>query len=214
MNLVEIAYPTGALTPDDRALVAAHVIEGLVGEGAHEGTVPEETMAGARATTHVGFRDLATWTTGDGPWDPSTPPPVWITMTVPEAWREEAAPHLIGRLRSAVRRLDNEHGWRRPRGFLWINIVGIADGSIGIDGKPASAAAVIDFITAEFRAKLEAGTADVPDGVTIDPICQMHVKLGPDAITLEHDGQVVGFCATACRAAYAREHGIDLRRLG
>lgn len=42
------------------------------------------------------------------------------------------------------------------------------------------------------------------------PICGMRVRLGPDAITLEHEGQTLGFCATGCLAAYARNHHLSL----
>lgn len=211
MNLIEIAHPAGALGADDHAALAKEITDGLVGDGVTaEEEVPEATLRRARRMTHVGFRELADWHTGDGPWDPATAPPLWVTMSVPEAWRDEMARHVIGWLRRAVRRLDHEHGWERPGGDLWINLVGVADGSIGLNGKPATSDDVLAYLTEEFRAAYDAGEIELPEGVVIDPMCGMQVKLGPRAITLEHDGETVGFCAEACRAGYARKEGLPV----
>lgn len=209
MNLIEIRCPVGALDADDRAGLAGDVIEGLVGDGMSD-EVPEETLRRARAMTHLGFRDLDGWTTGDGPWRTGAAPPLWITVTVPDRWREEMSRHVIGWLRRAVRKLDARHGWERSVGDLWINLTGVGDGSIGLDGKPATADDVVAVMTEEFRTKLDAGVIDLPEGVVIDPMCGMKVKLGPRAITLEHDGDTMGFCARNCRDAYARREGIPV----
>jgi YHS domain-containing protein len=119
----------------------------------------------------------------------------------------------IGAVRRGVRRLDRMHGWQRADGALWVNVVGIADGSIGMDGKPSTADEVVGHMTAEYRAQTDAGGTESPElaeGVVIDPMCGMHVRLGLGAMTLEHDGRTMGFCASACRAAYAREHGLPV----
>lgn len=169
-------------------------------------------MRRARAMTHVGFRELATWTTGDGPWKPGRTPPLWITLTVPEQWREEMSRTVIGLVRRGVRRLDRSHGWERADSSLWINVTGISNGSIGLGGKAQAADDVVAYMTAEFRARHEPSQSpDLPDGVVIDPMCGMQVRLDVGTFTLEHDGRSLGFCAAACRAAYAREHGLSLR---
>lgn len=209
MNLIEIRCPVGALDADDRAAFAGDITVGLVGDQMAD-DVPEETLGRARAMTHVGFRELDGWTTGEGPWQVGTTPPLWITMTVPDQWRDEMARHVIGWLRRAVRRLDARHGWQRSVGDLWINLTGVADGSIGLDGKPATADDVVAVMSEEFRARVDAGEIDLPDGVVIDPMCGMKVKLGRGAITLEHGGTTMGFCAWSCRAAYARREGIPV----
>jgi YHS domain-containing protein len=207
MFLIDIACPRNSLSEDDRRAVAAAMCEVLVGA---EHGVSGETMRRARAMTHVGFRELESWTTGDGPWTPGNVPPLWVTLTVPEAWRAEMSRTAIGAVRRSVRSLDRDHGWQRAEGDLWVNILGIADGSIGMDGKPGTADDVVAQMTAGFRAKHSADSPDLPAGVVIDPMCGMHVKLGPAAITLEHNGQTMGFCAAACRGSYAREHGLPL----
>jgi YHS domain-containing protein len=208
MFLIDVACPRGSLSEHDRRGLADDVCEVLV--GAEEGA-SAATMRRARAMTHVGFRELESWTTGDGPWSPGKVPPLWVTLTVPEAWRAEMSRTAIGAVRRGVRRLDRAHEWQREEGDLWVNIVGIADGSIGMDGKPSTADQVVGHMTAAFRAQDEAEErADLPDGVVIDPMCGMHVRLVSGALTLEHDGRTFGFCAAACRAAYAREHGLPV----
>lgn len=207
MFLIEIAHPRDALTEQDRRALAGDVCEILV--GAEEG-VAEETMRRARAMTHIGFRALDGWTTGDGPWTPGEAPPLWVTFTVPEAWRGEMSRTAIGVVRRGVHRLDRAHDWQRATGSLWVNVVGVLDGSIGMDGKAGTADDIVAHMTAEFRARFDPDDADVAEGVVIDPMCGMHVRLGPDAIVLEHDGRTVGFCAAACRTAYAREHGLPI----
>jgi YHS domain-containing protein len=207
MNLIEIRCPKNALGAEDRAALTGDITAALVGDQM-EDAVPEETLSRARAMTHVGFCELGDWTTGHGPWQTDAAVPLWITMTLPDLWRDEMARHVIGRLRRAVRRLDARHGWKRAPGDLWINIVGVADGSIGLDGKPATADDVVALMSEEYRAKADAGELDLPAGVVIDPMCGMRVRLRPDAITLEHAGTTLGFCARNCRDAYARREGI------
>ncbi len=73
-------------------------------------------MRRVRTMAHLGFRELLDWTTGDGPWRPPAAPPLWLTITVPESWRDETARHTIGWIRRAIRRLDDRRGWQRVRG--------------------------------------------------------------------------------------------------
>lgn len=211
MNLIEISIPRDSLTPDDRSGLATAIAAAVLGEGSAEvATAPEETMRRARAMTHVGFVQVDGWTTGSGPWQGSGAPPLRVTVTVPEQWREQMAGHVVRAVRGAVRRLDRTHGWRREPADLWVVVVGVADGSIGLGGEPSTADDVLSFMTEEFRARLRAGEVTVPDGVVLDPVCGMRVRLGRRALTLQHDGRTVGFCAPGCRDAYAREHGLPV----
>lgn len=207
MHLIEIRCPAGSLDPADRAALADDVVHGLVGDQM-VGDVPEETLRRAQTLTHVAFAELDGWTTGAGRWQQGDAPLLWITVTVPEMWRAEMSPYVIGWLRTAVRQLDDRRGWQRSSGDLWINVTGVADRSIGLDGRPATADDVLAVMTEEFRARTEDAAADLPEGVVIDPMCGMRVRLGKGAITLEHNGVVLGFCAQNCRDAYARQEGI------
>ncbi|CAM3124615.1 hypothetical protein [Tsukamurella hominis] len=209
MFLIEIAHPAGAFGDDDRGLLADRILDPLLGAG----HAPEETMMRAALATHIAFHELEGWRTGGGPPAPGAAPPVIVTVTVPEEWREDGgARHFIGIVRAAVRRLDRERGWERDLGTLWVRVDGVPDGCIGLDGKPASAADVLDFITEVYRASVTEGrTPEIPDGKLLDPTCGMFVTDGPDAIVLEHDGVRVGFCARGCQEAYAREHRLTER---
>src|SRR5699024_9080249 len=82
----------------------------------------------------------------------------------------------------------------RTGGDLWINVVGITDGCIGLNGKPATADDVLEYLTEEFRATLDAGR-ELPEGVLLDPTCGMQVRENRGTLTLDHDGQRFGFCA-------------------
>ena len=206
MFLIEIRVPRHALDDDDRRTLAAEITDGIAG-GHGAATVPEATMRRARRMMHIGFAPLDGWHTGDGPWEGA--PPLWVTLTVPDAWRPEVSATMTGMVRRAVAHLDARHGWHRPGGDLWINTVGIADGSLGLDGTASTADEVVSYMTEEFRSAVPDG-AELPDGVVIDPMCGMQVRLGPRAITLEHDGTTLGFCAHACRSAYAHQEGIPL----
>jgi len=201
MNLIEVAHPVGALTPRDQADLAHDIVTGISGPSEN---VPESTLRRARAMTHVGFKELTGWVTGDLPWTPGATAPVWVTFTVPEAWREEMSRCVIGVARRAVRRLDRARGWDRPFGSLWINLVGVADGSIGLDGKQADADDVVATMTEEFRATLANGEIPVSEGALLDPMCGMLVKDVRGAIVVEHEGERIGFCAESCRDAWLR----------
>lgn len=203
MFLIEIACPAGALADGDRVALTKSISSALL---LRQDTA-EETMRRARAMTHLAFRELTGWATGDGPLSPEAAPPLWVTVTVPEQWRNDVAGHVIGYVRAAVRRVDRRHGWRRTGGDLWINVVGIADGCIGLDGRAATADDVLDHMTEEFRAALDTGR-EVPDGQPVDPICGMRTSQGPRAIIVEHNGTIVSFCSDGCRAAYRRQHGL------
>lgn len=206
MNLVEISCPRGAMSDGERARMAASIMAGTVGE---TDMAPEATMKRARRMAHVAFRELEGWVTGDGPLAPDAPPPFVVTVTVPEAWRSEVSRQFTGVIRAAIRRYDADRGYSRDGGDVWINTVGILDGSIGLNGTASTAANVLAYMTEEFRA-LGKQPVDVPEGTLIDPICGMHVRLVPRAITLDHDGTTIGFCSLGCRAAYARQHGLEI----
>lgn len=68
MILVEIAHPAGMVTDEDRDLVAWRILDVLL-DASH---APEETMRSARAMTHLAFRELEGWHTGNG-----LPGPTW-----------------------------------------------------------------------------------------------------------------------------------------
>src|ERR1700730_4734345 len=109
MNLIEITHPAGALDDAARAQVAQQIITGMLGTE----EIPPETLRRWRRMSHVLFHEAQGWTTGDGPLPDQVPPPYIVTITVPEAWREEMSRHGIGVVRAALRRQDNQRGFAR-----------------------------------------------------------------------------------------------------
>lgn len=203
MLLIEIAYPTGRLDDRDRVLLCESILDLFLAPEGHA----EETNQRAREATHIAFRELQGWTTGLGAPPDGAAPPMIITLTVPEVWRHEAGGTFIGLLRTAVRRLDDDRSWERARGSLWVRVDGVPDGGFGLDGFPATADDVLDFLTEDFReAQANGMVAPAPAGKLIDPICGMTVHDGRGSIIVEHDGSRVGFCAPGCRDAYLRKH--------
>jgi YHS domain-containing protein len=209
MMLVEVAHPSGALDAADQASIADRILRSLVPEG----HAPEATMRRARAMAHVRFSACETWTTGDGPVGEGGPTFV-VTLSVPEPWRAEMSGYAVGAITDALRAHDVAHAIDRDEqiGWCWVKVVGVADGSIGLDGTAVTAEDVVLLMTEEHRlaaAEGERPLDSLPDGVVLDPVCGMQVRLGPDAITLEHEGATVGFCADGCRRAFARLEGIE-----
>jgi hypothetical protein len=202
MFLIQIACPAGFLDPDDQERIARDIPRRMK---MVPGAAPGETFERARRMLHVAFHEATTWCTGDGPVDDGQPPPFVVTVTLPEAWREEFSSHGISAIGAALEAFDTERGFVRPGGDVWVNVVGVADGSIGLNGSATDAIGVVNYMTEGYRAAAPAVPAS-PDGVVLDPICGMRVALGPRAITLQHGEDILGFCSTGCRAAYADTH--------
>ena len=203
MLLMEIAHPTGSLDERDRDQLSGAFLDLFLEAPGHT----EESLGRVRSATHVAFRELRGWRTGDGPPQEGTAPPMIITLTLPQAWQGESAAPMIGLLRTAVRRLDDDRGWVRPRGSLWIKVEGVPDGSIGLDGRPATASDVLAFLSEDARAARENGTAaPVPEGRLPDPVCGMTVADGKGALVVEDRGERLGFCSRVCRDTYVGEH--------
>ncbi|APX32143.1 hypothetical protein BH708_04730 [Brachybacterium sp. P6-10-X1] len=205
MILIEISCPVGRYDDTDRRAI----IEQICSVVLTDDHAPPETMHRARQMAHLGFRDLTDWHTGDGPANPEEAPPVIASVTVPRAWQDDMARPMIGAVKAALRRVDTRHGWQREPGSLWVLINGVPDGSIGMDGASSTADDVLDALISDYRAAVENGRNDpVPDGHLVDPICGMLVRRGPRALTIETDGETLGFCALGCRDAYARRHAL------
>lgn len=204
MNLIEIVHPEGTLDPARRKAIAGAVVSNLL----RAPEAPASALERAGRMTHVWFREGRDWTTGDGPLAASSDSgiPIVVTVTVPEAWREELSARAIGAVRGALADagIAAEDG-EEPA--LWVNVVGIEEGSIGMAGRPTRTADIVRHLTAEVDVAAE---RELPDGIAIDPVCGMKVRLGPAAVTIDHDGRTVAFCAHGCRDVYAEDHGIDL----
>ncbi|MGH3500607.1 MAG: hypothetical protein ACRDQA_06880 [Nocardioidaceae bacterium] len=202
MNLIELTYPAGALDETQRQAIADAIVSHLLAGP----DAPREAIERAGRATHVWFHAATTWTTGAGPVQSETAFPLVVTITVPDAWRDELAPHAIGAVRAALVRHvpaivnGSEAG-------LWINVLGVRDGCIGLNGKPTTSTDIVRYLTHDLTLPDD---SDLRDGVLIDPVCGMHVHLGKGTISLDHDGHTIAFCATGCRNVYAQDHNITI----
>lgn len=205
MILIEISSPAGRFDHRDRSTIVEQIWSFIL----NADHAPTETMQRARQMSHLGFRELAEWHTGDGPADSEGAPPVIASVTVPRAWQEDTARPMIGAVKAAIRRVDNDHEWTRSPGSLWVLVNGVPDGSIGMDGKSSTAEDVLQALISDYQAAVREGRkVAAPDGHLVDPMCGMFVRPGPGAITLEHHGETLGFCASGCRDAYRAEHAL------
>lgn len=198
MNLIDITYPAGTLEPAGQSAIAESIIANLLVEP----NAPAEAIRRAGLITHVWFHEAQAWTTGAGAYRDG-PTPFAVTITVPEAWREEISRHAISAVRVAL--AQHVPGAVTDEGNVWINVVGVADGSIGMNGKAAHSSDIVRLLTKGLDIP---EPIDLPVGVVIDPVCGMQVHLGKGAITLQHNGRSLGFCATGCRDVYANDHNL------
>jgi YHS domain-containing protein len=202
MNLIEITYPEGTLDDTQRQAIARDAMSALLVEP----DAPPQAVERAGHLTHVWFHPALTWTTRPERGQDNTSTPFVVTITVPEAWREELAPRAIAAVRTALTRHITATA-QNNSGAIWTNVIGVHDGSIGMNGKPSTSTDIVRYLTRDVQPP---NAKDLADGEVIDPVCGMRVYLGPHAHTLTHNGQTIGFCASGCRAVYAEDHNIPI----
>lgn len=202
MNLIEITCPEGTLDETQRQAIAHDVVSTLLVEP----DAPPQALERAGHLTHVWFRAASTWTTGAGRDRDRASTPFVVTITVPEVWREELSRRAIGAVRTALTRHVTTAA-RDRTGAVWINVVGVHEGSIGMNGRPSTSTDIVRYLTQDVAPP---DAEDLPDGEAIDPVCGMRVHLGPHAHTLTHNGRTIGFCASGCRAVYAEDHNLTI----
>ncbi|WP_026151708.1 YHS domain-containing protein [Streptomyces prunicolor] len=214
MILIELFVPQGVFDPAQRRRLGERLIDALMGtEDAHAKPV----MDSARALTQVLVQEPAAWITGDPhPADPADPPRYLIRVSAPAAWRKEMSGHAVERLTQALADTEAEAGRNparlRDQPHALVHVVGIAEGSLGMCGRPMGSLELIQHMTAPHRDDIaHLPTADLPPGTVIDPVCGMTVDLNTTDLTLEYDDTVYGFCNGQCRRIFADEHGVPLK---
>jgi YHS domain-containing protein len=213
MILIELFAPAGVLDQAQREEAGRRLIDALMGTG---DTHAEAVMDSARALTQVLVHEPAAWITGDRhPADPADPPRYLVRVSAPAAWRKEMSGHAVDRLTQALAETEaaagRDPGRLRDQPHALVHVVGIAEGSLGMYGRPMGSLDLIRHMTAPHRDALaHLATDDLPPGTVIDPVCGMTVDLGATDLTLEVDGTVHGFCNGQCRRIFADEHGISL----
>lgn len=213
MILIELFAPAGVLDQAQREEAGRRLVDALMGtEDAHA----EAVMDSARALTQVLVHEPAAWITGDrDPADAADPPRYLVRVSAPAAWRKEMSGHAVERLTRALAETEAAAGRDpdrlRDQPHALVHVVGIAEGSLGLYGRPMGSLDLIRHMTAPHRdAVAHLATDGLPPGTVIDPVCGMTVDLAATDLTLEVDGTVHGFCNGQCRRIFADEHGISL----
>lgn len=202
---LELFVTRGSLTEDQRRQIGERLINELMSApGAPEGVVER-----ARSMADVVFHEPVTWVTGGGPLDSKDKPRYVVRMTAPgEHLNEGMRNRIVERITKvlAEAETDPERLYREPN--AWIQILELPDGNIGSMGRAMRTDDIIDMVVHPEVAA--AGQADAAASeMVIDPICGMTVTLdGEEAITLDIDGRIYGFCHQMCRNMFAEQHGI------
>jgi YHS domain-containing protein len=212
MTLIDLFAPAGVLDQAQRRQLGTRLINALMDT---DDPHAQAVMDSARALTQVLVHEPAAWITGDRhPADPADPPRYLIRVSAPAAWRKEMSGHAIERLTHALAETEAEAGRDpdriRDQPHALVHLVGIAEGSLGMRGRPMGSLDLIQHMTAPHRDDIARIPSEgLPPGTEIDPVCGMTVDLNTIGLTLEVDGTVHGFCNGQCRRILADENGLS-----
>jgi YHS domain-containing protein len=203
MMTVEVSVTGRAMTADDERELADRLLRTLTTEE----SAPDVVLDSARELTHVLVRQPRTWATGGAP--PDTAPRYLVRITVPAASSNDPrfAGHVVPLVTGAVAATEADPARLGREPHCVVQIVGLREHAIGMLGGPVTSTEVTRFMTRGFDGSGEA--PDLPDGVTVDPVCGMRVEWSTARFTLTHDGVDHAFCAPSCRKVFAEDHGLD-----
>ncbi|MFC4334487.1 hypothetical protein [Salininema proteolyticum] len=184
MISIEVNVPAERLDRMERVRLAesltAHRLLGSAEETGEIGADPG-VLALYESLTTVSVREHDVWIADR----------VTVDLTV-GTWAKDMASHLV----AAVSRRLEEAGFEQSI----VYVRGIAEGCYGLDGEIVGISAFTGMID---RAKVNS-TEDAPEGSFIDPVCGAVVP-AEQAVLLELDGEVHGFCCPGCRGHFAKK---------
>ncbi|GAA1282726.1 hypothetical protein Psi02_31470 [Planotetraspora silvatica] len=140
MMFIEVFAPKGALGHEQRR----HLGERLSAELTYEESAPAAVIAAGRALVQVVFHEPGTWITGDGAPDPGVPPRYLVRVSLPRAWREEAAAELISRVTRVLADSDAQRVNAEP--VVWVQVIGVPEGGYGRSGRVMRSTDIIMMI--------------------------------------------------------------------
>ena len=210
MLFCEIYLPRGTHTPDQLRelsdqLTLARLVENYAatdGEHAEEASSADPgVMTMLADLNHVVIHEIGQWAAGGQPVT-STNPRYLARIYLPAPWRKEMSAFLISAVTAALRTLATEP----QRSRIEVQILGIPDGSYGLDGHPVSETELLEMISAAKSGR----TVPVDSSVLINPVCGM-TAANPE-LTLEHEGTLYGFCSAGCRKHFTRKLAAEAAR--
>ena len=213
MIFIELFVPKGALDPGQKRRVAERLgsIEEL---GA--GTEGESTMAAGPAAVfgalfHVVVHEPDVWVVGERALGPEDRPRFLVRVHVPGPWRKDMSEILISDATRIIAEeccvVAEERGVGAPSYSdpahsdldVQVHVVGVSEGSIGLGGAVTTSQGIVDLMNRPLVDAAARGEA------LEDPVCGMLVPLGPDAVTLEWDGELLAFCCRGCRDGFVEK---------
>lgn len=204
MMFTEVLVPAGVFSREDRVRLARRLtVDGLYGgaraTGASDGERADPgVLAFLETITHVVVREADVWVADGAVLDATTPPRYVVRVHVPGPWRKDLSAELVSRITKALAEFDPDPDrlYREP--VAEVHVLGVPEGGYGAYGRVVGQSALADLIS-----EARQGIDEVPEGVVVDPVCGMTVRLDrPDVVTAEVDGVVYGFCCTHCRGEY------------
>ncbi|WP_344593153.1 YHS domain protein [Actinomadura vinacea] len=198
MLFIELFVPQNALDADQCRRVA----QSLLRHTAHDA---EEEMEGPSAGIfasqfHVVVHRPETWVVGERPVGPGDPSPYMVRVHAPGPWRKDISAHIIGAFTKAITDVA-------PDAVVQMHVLGVPEGSIGVQGKPMTSAELVEMMNDPLRQAYAEGKA------LMDPMCGMLVELGK-APALEHEGTLYGFCCEGCRTEFIAKKEKEAARAG
>ncbi|HVV12010.1 YHS domain-containing protein [Amycolatopsis sp.] len=205
MMFVEVLYPPGALTADQRHVLGDRLVTDVMQAG--DSGAPEAVIDAGRSLCHVLFRETTDWYTAGHALAPGTPPPYLIRVTVPENWRAEMGPHLVKAFTKVLADIDQQPSRLYDEPACWIHVLGLPDGVAGTMGRPLGEADLVRIITKPHR-DAPRSPSDLPPGTGLDPTCGMTVPFEHADATLDYDGTRYAFCNSGCYDVFVEDHQI------
>lgn len=184
MMLMELLIPPS--TPDGAA--PSELAERLLDAVTRmEGATPEENEK-TRALWQVLVRRTDAWVGGTGSHDAR----YVVRIDFPaQMLSDEGRAHFYTRVAEAF-----------PGEQVSVYINPVAEGDFGTGGEAFRSA---DFVREMVADEEERPAVPVEPGAAsaVDPVCGMTVKMGEDAIVLEHEGDLYAFCNSGCREVFS-----------
>jgi YHS domain-containing protein len=213
MLFCEIYLPRGAHTPEqlraltDQLTLASLLKHDVANGGEHTGEAASAdpgVLTMLADLNHVVLHEIGPWIAGGKSVDAANPRYL-ARFYLPAPWRKEMSAFLIAAVAGAIRAAVGEPqlgaGAR-----VEVQVLGIAEGSYGMDGRVVGEPELMDMISAA-----KTGPDATPDsGALVDPVCGM-IATDPD-LTLTHDGVTYGFCSAGCRKHFTRNRTGEVAR--
>lgn len=202
MMFTEVFVPAGALDREERTRLARRLtVRGLYGGAQQSPTDGERADPGVLAfletITHAVVHEADVWV-ADGDVVDDAAPRYVVRVYVPGPWRKDLSAELVSRITRVLAEFDADPDrlYREP--VAEVHVLGVPEGGYGAYGRVVGQSALADLIS-----DARQGIDDVPEGMAVDPVCGMTVRIDrPGAVIADVDGTRYGFCCTHCRGEF------------